>query len=333
MRRGVALRASFAVLALALLPPDLGANQESPQLQVFRSAANAVSVDVSVQNRNRRPLTGLTAADFEVLDNGVPQDITDVSYGRLPIDVTIALDVSYSVNGLMLARLRRGVSDLMRDLSQQDRLKLMLFNSRVARSVDFTNDSKRVEEAIQAAAAGGGTSLLDAISVSLFSTAPSDRRHLLVVFTDGSDSTSTTTPAMLSSVALRSRTSIALVLPGTAVQSTASAANPYVANAILSPVNTLAQANARAAATTLVASTRPLDKLFSTLVDTTGGAIVPTTATSDLSVVFRQILSTFRSTYVLLYNARGVDARGYHTLEVKVKREGAIVNSRRGYWY
>ena len=49
--------------------------------------------------RDRRPVTGLKAADFELLDNGVPQEITEVAYERLPIDVTFLLDVSASVTG------------------------------------------------------------------------------------------------------------------------------------------------------------------------------------------------------------------------------------------
>ena len=49
------------------------------------------------------------------------------------------------------------------------------------------------------------------------------------------------------------------------------------------------------------------------------------------NTVFRQILEEFRSAYVLLYDAKGVE-RGYHELEVKVKRDGVTVSSRRGYW-
>ena len=101
----------------------------SQEPQVFRSAANGVSVDVTVRDRSRRGVPGLTAADFSLTDNGVPQEIANVSFGQLPIDVTVALDVSYSVNGVLLERLRTGVVQLMGDLTAKDRLKLMLFNS------------------------------------------------------------------------------------------------------------------------------------------------------------------------------------------------------------
>jgi VWFA-related protein len=314
------------------------------QLQVFRATANAVSVDATVQDRNRRPVTGLTAADFEIHDNSVLQQISDVGYARLPIDVTVALDVSYSVNGLMLERLRRGVVQLMNDFGRDDRLRLILFNSRIARTVDFTNRTADVEAAIVGAAAGGGTSLLDSISVAMVNASPADRRQLLVVFSDGLDSTSTTTPAMLSSVALRSRAAVVLVVPANSGMAAVTAAGltpgpttGALKDSILNSTNTLSGDNARAAAAAAarVAMTpsRPLDPLFRAIAASTGGVIVPTMPTSDLTVLFRRILADFRSAYVITYDVRGSDLAGYHTLEVKVKREGAIVNARRGYWY
>jgi hypothetical protein len=36
---------------------------------------------------------------------------------------------------------------------------------------------------------------------------------------------------------------------------------------------------------------------------------------------------------VLYFNAKGVEQGGYHTLEVKVKRDDTTVQARRGYWY
>jgi VWFA-related protein len=277
--------------------------------------ANAVAVDVTVRDSKRKSVTGLKPADFEVYDNGVRQEVAEVSYGRLPIDVTVALDVSFSVSGQMLERLRNGVVMLMRDLAREDRLKLMLFNSRVSRVVDFTNDEKVVEAAIKRAVAGGGTALFDSISVALTSTTPRDRRQLIVVFTDGNDSTSTTQPATLTNVALRTRAAVTMVGPGTA------------------PVVVTGSSSAQQVFTNLKMSLtpQPYAGFLQSLASVTGGSVVPTNASSDLSAVFRQILEEFRSAYVLLYDAKGVES-GYHALEVKVKRDGVNVSARRGYW-
>ena len=49
-------------------------------------------------------VTGLTATDFVIQDNGVRQDVSAVSYGKVPIDVTVGLDVSTSVTGPLLDR-------------------------------------------------------------------------------------------------------------------------------------------------------------------------------------------------------------------------------------
>src|SRR4051812_21049815 len=107
-------------------------------LPTFRARADAIAVDASVR-RNNRPVTGLTAADFEIVDNGVHQTVTAVSYEQLPIDVTVALDVSASVTGSVLAQLRRSVEQLAADLHTHDRLELLTFNQRIERLADFAS--------------------------------------------------------------------------------------------------------------------------------------------------------------------------------------------------
>ncbi len=302
----------LAAVVAALPVERIGAQE---QLPTFRSMANAVAVDVTVRDNKRKSVVGLKASDFEIYDNGIRQEVAGISYGKLPIDVTVALDVSFSVTGLMLERLRSGVVTLMRDLAREDRLKLMLFNSRVARVVDFTNDEQKVEAAIKNAAAGGGTALFDSISVALASATPRDRRQLVVVFTDGNDSTSTTQPATLTNVALRTRAAVTMVLPGQ---------GPVVVSG-----STAAQQMAASMKMSLMP--QPYDGFFQSLALATGGSVVRTNASSDLNTVFRQILEEFRSAYVLLYDAKGVES-GYHELQVKVKRNGVIVSARRGYW-
>jgi VWFA-related protein len=78
----------FAVLVVAgcLCAIDLTARQTpAPQTPpAFRAAVDIVHLDVSVLDGNRRPVRGLTPADFTVLDNGVPQRIAVFSAVDVP---------------------------------------------------------------------------------------------------------------------------------------------------------------------------------------------------------------------------------------------------------
>jgi VWFA-related protein len=276
-------------------------------------------VDASVRDKNRKVISNLKADDFEVLDNGVAQAVDNASYGKLPIDVTVALDISYSVTGTLLQRLRRGITQLMGDLGKQDRLKLMLFNMRVNRAVDLTANPDAVDLALQAVKAGGSTALLDAISVSLASSSAPDRRQLVVFFTDGSDSSSVSTPSAVTTVARRSRATLSFVMP--------SAGNVTITS------NVAGGSNLNAAVFNGMTMPARVDSFYSGLARETGGTIMPVAAGTDLSVIFRQVLNDFRSAYVLYFVPRGVEAGGYHTLDVKVKRPDMTVQARRGYWY
>lgn len=270
---------------------------QDPQV-VFRANADAVAVDVSVR-RGNRPLLGLSAADFDVIDNGVAQEVADVSYGKAPIDLTVALDVSLSVSGRTLDDLRRALVQLMRDLQPADRLKLILFNARVARVVDFTTDVRAIERAVQSATAGGGTSLFDAISVALISASDPDRRQLVVVFTDGLDSSSTTDYDVLLDVAKRTHAMVTLLTP---------AANDAETN-----------------------GSRERHIALGRLAAETGGWTMSTSG-ADLSGDFKNVLDEFRSTYLLHFIPRGVERRGFHTLSISVKRPAVMVRARRGYF-
>jgi VWFA-related protein len=317
VRRGVALAAAAAA-ALAAGTAGSARQESAPgqQTPTFRAAASAVAVDVTVRDRSRRAITGLTAGDFEVFDNGVLQTVDEASYAKLPIDVTVALDVSYSVTGTLLDDLRRGVTQLMRDLGPDDRLKLILFNMRVTRTVEFTNDVDAVERAMRGAAAGGGTALLDAISVALVSASAADRRQLVVFFTDGSDSVSATTPAMLTSVAQRTRATLTFVTPAATT------------TMVTVPGTTSGTGTGMRITTGRVGA----NPLFPVLAAETGGAVLPAGSNTNLTSTFRRILADFRSAYVLYYNAQGVERSGYHAIEVRVKRENATVVARRGYF-
>lgn len=287
---------------------------QAAQPPTFRSKTSGVMVDATVRDKTRRSITGLKPDDFELTDNGVPQQVHDVSYGKLPIDITVALDVSHSVSGTLLERLRQAVVQLMGDLGEGDRLKLILFNMRVTRIVDYTRDVKTVERAVRSATAGGGTSLVDAMSVALVSEGPTDRRQLVMFFTDGSDSTSTTPQQMLLAVASRTRATLSFVVPS---------------NIASVP----AQSGGGSTVTVRMSGTGGgYHPLLSTLARETGGTLYPVGGSTNLSSAFRTGLNDFRSAYVLYFTPQGVERQGYHQIEVKVKREDAQVVARRGYF-
>jgi VWFA-related protein len=306
--------ASFAALLLAttvLMASPSGqappAPQQQPPATVFRTGADVVTVDASVQ-RERRPVTGLTATDFELLDNGVRQNVSDVTYEKLPIDVTFVLDVSASVTGAALDELRRALRQVRTDLTAADRLRLLAFNMRVRRLVDFTQPSADVDLAVGALRPGGSSAVFDALAVALASADAPGRRRLIVLFSDGQDSSSISDADALLEVAKRSTPTVATIL-----------ASPMLER----PASVL-RTNASLASATI-------EGLSGRLAAETGGMVTSVKTGETLTSKFRRMVQDFRSSYVLFFTPNGVERAGPHTLEVRVKRPGAEVRARRGY--
>ena len=206
VRAGVAILAASALMATSLLGQT--AQQQSP---VFRASADVVTVDAAVQ-RDRRPVTGLKPADFELLDNGVPQEISDVAYERLPIDVTLVLDVSASVSGSVLEELGRALRQVRADLLPSDRLRLLIFNMSVRRLVDFSQPAANIDEALASVRGGGSSAVFDSLAVALSTFDAPGRRRLVVLFTDGQDSSSISDAETLLEVARRTTPTVAIIL-------------------------------------------------------------------------------------------------------------------------
>src|SRR5206468_1304724 len=101
--------------------------------QTFRSGVDGIVVPVSVRSGNKA-VAGLRADDFELRDNGVVQALQDVSAEKIPIDVTLLLDLSSSVDGPMLQRLKAAVADTAALLRGDDRIRLVAI-SQVLREV------------------------------------------------------------------------------------------------------------------------------------------------------------------------------------------------------
>jgi VWFA-related protein len=250
----------------------------------------AVRVDALVTERGQL-VRGLRAGDFEVLDNGVPQQVDLVTFERLPLNVVLALDMSDSVAGDRLDHLRAGGLAMLDQLAPIDEAALLTFSHEVALRSPLTADRGHVRAALQLSAARGLTALVDATHTGIVLAETGAGRPLLILFSDGFDTASWLTEEAVLDTARR--TDVVAYCVSTREQQQAS--------------------------------------FTEELASLTGGSRIELESTRDLSATFVRILDEFRQRYLLSFTPQGVSKTGWHRLDVRVKGRRLAVRARRGY--
>lgn len=282
----------------------------------FRAAVDGVRVDVLVTD-GRRPVRGLTAADFDLKDRGVPQAIASVSFEDVPLSLMLVLDSSSSVRGAPLAHLQEAASAVVDRMLPGDRAAMMTFSGRVALGSDWTGDRRQLRDAIGRVDAGGATALYDAAYAALMLRDPSPGRPLVIVFSDNADTASWLPGARVIEAAQR----LDAVVYGVVLRSTTAPPLGFLAD-FTSGVQPRIENVAPAAFKR---------SFLEQLAEESGGSVLPAADSSELRAVFERIVAEFRSRYVLTYVPRGVEAAGWHPLEVRLKARSATIVARRGY--
>jgi VWFA-related protein len=159
------------------------------QAPTFRSSIDRVQLDVSA-TRNGRPVSGLTAADFIVTDNGAVQEIESTALEESPLRVQLVLDASGSVSGQRLQRLIVAGTGLMDALRRSDSAGLITFSTAVDIRVPMTRDLEQVKRALGSVQGAGASSLRDAVQLALAMPPAGDARTVIIVFSDGADTSS-----------------------------------------------------------------------------------------------------------------------------------------------
>jgi VWFA-related protein len=279
-------RAPFALACVAGLAASVAAQQQP----VFRGGVAGVSVPVSVRKGNA-PVAGLTAADFEVFDNGVRQRIDAFTVEALPVDVTLLLHISRSIAGHRLEWLRTSVREVPGLLKPEDQTRLI--------SVQHFLRELTLQD-VETLVAKGGTALYDALAASLMRPSRADRRQLVVAFTTGVDTIS--------------------ILGLDAVEALSALTDAVVH--VVVPVN--GSTSARRA---LLADAAPLNNL----VTRTGGHIFPADTDAPIGGAFKGAIEEFRTSYVLRYVPEGVSPGGWHEISVTVRGGPYEIRARKGY--
>jgi hypothetical protein len=119
---------------------------------------------VSAVNREGEPVTGLGPEDFIIREDGVTREVLRVSRATDPIDLAILLDNSAGATA-GVTFLREGLSNFVAKMSPGNRIALVGLADRPTIIVDYTEDTKRLSEAVGRLfpLPGSGMTLLDAI--------------------------------------------------------------------------------------------------------------------------------------------------------------------------
>ena len=297
--------AAFVVAALAAFL----------QAPLFRTSVDAVRVDALVVD-GRRPVGGLTAGDFELMDSGVPQTLDSIALTDVPIRMMVTLDTSQSVSGSTLDQLKRGVEAAIAALQPADRVALITFSSNVRLLASWDADTDVVRRAVTDLRGAGGTSLWDATFAALtFRDETPTVRRLVLIFSDGADTASW--------------------LPRNAVLDKARRTDGVVYAVRIKDMSSPAARTLQGrSGVELSKNDRSvwIDTPFlDELTDITGGSAYTAADAGELRGAFAKILTEFRTRYLLTYTPRGVDRAGWHPIEVKLKTKKGKVSARRGY--
>lgn len=161
-----------------------------PSQQVYRFEVEVRTVYVNVfVTRNGKNVTGLAATDFEVLDNGVRQEVRLMDVESMPMSVMLLLDTSGSVLGRKLTHMREAAHAIIDRLGEEDEVGLVTF-SYDQRFLEPTRDFPRIHEALNRSRLGGPTGLYDALYSGLKLAEGRPGRPLVLVYTDGTDNAS-----------------------------------------------------------------------------------------------------------------------------------------------
>jgi Ca-activated chloride channel family protein len=172
----------------------------------FTSGVAAVEVYASVTDEKGEPVRDLTAADFQVSEDGAAQTISTFVAGEFPLTVAIGLDRSFSMAGQRLALTRRAARTFVDALRPQDEALLVKIGS----TVETVTGGAAIRGEIDRLDAFGTTPLHDSIVAAIDAVDAARGRRALVLLSDGDDRYSR---ASAGDVLARARRSNVIVYP------------------------------------------------------------------------------------------------------------------------
>lgn len=301
MRKVLVVPATLLLFMLFAAPQQTKPPVRS-QSGPIRVEVEAVNVLVSVLDKQGGFVTDLTPDRFIVLEDKVPQEITNFAKeASLPLTMAMLIDTSGSVR-LTLDFEKRAASSFFHDVMRpNDQAMLVEFDTGTTLLHDFTDRPAVLVDQLRGLRAGGGTALYDALfRVSTEKLVTPTERRVVVIVSDGDDLHSKHSPEEAAAAVLRSEVTVYAI------------------------------------GTTKFGTSRDQggEKKLRTLAELTGGRLFLPSSEEQFDVAFSQINQELRSQYSLSYVSTNKARDGkFRRLDVKITDDkGMKIRYKQGYY-
>lgn len=259
-----------------------------------------VTVPVTVLDADGRPLAGLDASDFDLRVAGKRVAIHSVDATKdAPLQVALLVDRSISMRD-NLPTVRDAVSLFAEQaiVGAEDRVALLSFSDQTSLDVGWTASQPELERGLAGLVAYGGTALFDGMIQAINALQDADRAGAVIVFTDGQDENSRSTPDAVRRLLESQPTTLFIV----------------------GLESGFPDRRARAQLEELAAIS--------------GGRVELVAGLDGLSAVYQRILDELRGRYLLTFEPQAAEQEGGDRpvpISVRVDRPGVEVRARAGY--
>jgi len=198
------------IIPLVLSPGTLGQTPSPLPEADYTLHVNVgeVVLHATVRNRKGTPVAGLSANDFQVFEDRVPQPIKHFSHEDIPVTVGLVIDNSGSMRPKRAEVLAAALA-FASSSNPKDQMFLVNFNEHVSfglpHDTPFTDQADQLKVAMSTVISDGRTALYDAVAVALEHLKNGNRdKKVLIVVSDGADNASRHTKSQMMDLAKQS---------------------------------------------------------------------------------------------------------------------------------